>query len=227
MKSAPAHQPWRRFVPAAVLGVVGLLAYANSFSGVFVFDDYKQIVLESRVESVSPIDRHLASRRPLVSLSLAANYQLAENSAEPPPVATASTWGFHLFNVLIHVLAAWALFGVIRRTLRLERFSESWRSSATSFAFFSSLLWLLHPLQTQSVTYLIQRAESMMGLFYLLTLYCVIRGAESDRALPWNLAAVLACTAGMASKAVMVTAPMVVLLYDRLFLSDSFKETFR
>ena len=81
-------------------------------------------------------------------------------------------------------------------------------------------------MQTESVSYISQRAESMMGLFYLLTLYCVIRSAASKSVL-WPAAAVLACALGMASKEVMVTAPVMVLLYDRTFLSRTFARALR
>jgi len=89
-----------------------------------------------------------------------------------------------------------------------------------------ALLWMLHPLQTESVTYIIQRAESLMGLFYLLTLYCAIRFSSSG-AIRWPVAAVAACAAGMATKEVMATAPVIVLLYDRTFLAGSFAGALR
>ena len=73
----------------------------------------------------------------------------------------------------------------------------------------------------------LQRAESLVGLFYLLTLYCFIRGATSGRGRFWYAAAVLACLLGMASKEVMVSAPLMVLLYDRAFLAGSFREAWR
>ena len=134
------------------------------------------------------------------------------------------------------------------------------QSHAASLAFAISLLWTVHPLQTGSVTYIAQRAESLMGLFYLLTLYCFIRGTESGRpfggslladdgqypssgivceqaptsadgksprAWSWFLLAVLACLLGMAAKEVMVSAPLVVLLYDRTFVAGSFREACR
>jgi hypothetical protein len=100
-------------------------------------------------------------------------------------------------------------------------------------------------LQTESVTYIVQRAESLCGLFYLLTLYCVIRGGASlanppsafrlplspfpfpPSPFPWFSAAVLACLLGMATKEVMVTAPLLVLLYDRTFLVGSFRQALR
>ena len=89
-----------------------------------------------------------------------------------------------------------------------------------------ALLWMVHPLQTESVTYIVQRAESLMGLFYLLTLYCVIRSSSSISHV-WPFIAVLSCALGMGTKEVMVTAPVIVLLYDRTFLTGSFAGALR
>ncbi len=77
------------------------------------------------------------------------------------------------------------------------------------------------------MTYIIQRAESMMGLFVFLVLYCVIRSVDSPRPSWWYGAAIVSCSMGMASKTVMVVAPVLVLLYDRIFLSFSFRQAFR
>ena len=132
-----------------------------------------------------------------------------------------------------------------------RRFGEA----ALPLAACVALLWTLHPLQTESVTYISQRAESLMGLFYLVTLYGFIRSVSSvagvgrgrrtpplqasilsagfgDPALQqsafggsnlWLGLSVLACFCGMATKQVMVTAPVLVLLYDRAFVSGSFR----
>ena len=66
-----------------------------------------------------------------------------------------------------------------------------------------------------------------MGLFYLLTLYCFIRGAGSARPIFWYFTAVVACLLGMATKEVMATAPLIVLLYDRTFLAGSLRGALR
>ena len=95
------------------------------------------------------------------------------------------------------------------------------------FAGAKHLETVLHPLQTQGVTYVIQRSESLMGLFYLLTMYCVIRGADSRRSALWYAGATACCWLGMGSKAVMVTGPVVVLLYDRTFLARSLWDALR
>jgi tetratricopeptide (TPR) repeat protein len=91
-----------------------------------------------------------------------------------------------------------------------------------------ALLWTVHPLQVESVTYIAQRAESLAGLFFLLTFYGFVRGADGEEgpgrsAGPWFWLAAWACVAGMATKETMVTCPVLVFLYDRTFVSGSFK----
>ena len=74
-------------------------------------------------------------------------------------------------NLVIHLLAGLLLFGLVRRSLDSERVPQPTREAATGLAFAIAVIWMLHPLQTQSVTYVVQRAESLMGLFFLGTLY--------------------------------------------------------
>jgi tetratricopeptide (TPR) repeat protein len=202
---------------ALALAALTLLAYADSFTGPYLFDDGGAII-------DNPTIRHLGtaleplpngtpvSGRPLVNLTFALNYRLSG-------LAVGS---YHVVNLAIHVLAALALFGLIRRALLLPALAPRWREASLEVAGVSALLWAAHPLQTESVTYLSQRAESLMGLFYLLTLYAFVRGVESgDRR--WEVASVAACLAGMASKEVMVSAPLIVLLFDRTFVAGSFR----
>ena len=198
--------------------VAGVLVYCNSFDGSFVFDDGPDIVDKEEIRRLWPIWGHLArGSRPLVDLSLAINYHIGQ----------LDVWGYHAFNLVVHLLAGLTLFGVVRRTLLLEGLRSSFGRSAHWLALAVSLIWVVHPLQTESVTYVIQRAESMMGLFYLLTLYGVIRGSRSQWAWWWYAGAGVACALGMSSKPVMITAPFVVLLYDRIFLSRSFAAVLR
>ncbi|MGB2987436.1 MAG: tetratricopeptide repeat protein, partial [Phycisphaerae bacterium] len=219
--------PWiGRLLPPVLIIAVGLVTYVNSFAGVFLFDDRLHILGTRRLETLWPLWEALARRRPVVDYSLAVNYVIGGESV----------WSYHAVNLAIHILAGLTLYGIVRRTLLREvRVASrlplpdgrgSGRAS-TWLALVVALIWVVHPLQTQAVTYLIQRAESLMGLFYLLTLYCVIRGVDSPRRVWWYLAAVVSCALGMGSKAVMVTAPVVVLLYDRVFVSKSVGEILR
>ncbi len=210
-KAAPQDVPagWRRFLPLLIVAA-GLLAYHNSFSGVFILDDEYHIVENERIRQLWPPWPLLDHRRPVVEISLAINYAWGR----------LEVGGYHAFNLVIHLLAGLTLFGLLRRTLLLERFGQRFGQSAHWWALAVALIWVVHPLQTQSVTYVIQRGESMMGLFYLLTLYCTVRGAGSARPATWYIGAVIVCALGMGCKAVMITAPVVVLLYDWTFLRE-------
>jgi protein O-mannosyl-transferase len=185
-------------VAALAIVVVTSAAYAKSFDGVLVFDDEPAIASNPHIRRLWPLTESLSappdttvSGRPIVSLSLAINYALAPADARdlfsapaaaPPAVVDAlgrNLYGYHLFNLSIHVAAALLLFGIVRRTLQTERMRARFGDAVTPLALAIAMLWAVHPLQTASVTYVVQRAESLMGLFYLLTLYCAIRAAQS------------------------------------------------
>jgi Flp pilus assembly protein TadD len=147
-------------------------------------------------------------------LTLALNY--AVSGLDP--------WSYRAANLVIHASAALALFGIVRRTLQRPRLRDRFGTRANGLAAAVAVFWAIHPLQTESVTYIIQRMESLMGLFLLLTLYCVIRGHGSPRCSEWYATAVVCCALGMGSKEGMVIAPIIVLLYDGIFLADSWAE---
>ena len=205
---------------AAVIVVAGLLAYANGLDGPFVFDDYTAIVQNPTIRRVLPLSASLSpprdtpvAGRPLVNLSLAVNY--AAGGLEPR--------GYHLANLAIHLLAALALCGVVRRTLELDGLHPGLRERARDLAFVSALIWMLHPLQSEVVNYATQRTTSMKGLALLITLYCSIR-ALGTRPGRWTAAAVVSCAAGMACKESMVIAPILIVLFDRVFVYGSLRE---
>jgi hypothetical protein len=153
--------------------------------------------------------------RPLVNASFAINYA----------IGGLNTRGYHAVNLAIHLAAALLVFGIVRRTVArtdLARLPDT----AAHVAFATALIWVVHPLTTEAVDYVTQRTELMMALFYLLTLYAAIRSAASP-ASPWSAIAIAACAAGMACKESMVTAPVVVVLYDRVFLFDSLRRAVR
>lgn len=208
---------WCTLGLCAALGGV----YLPSFSVPFLMDDVPSIVDNPTIRSLGsawrpPTDSGLTvSGRPLLNATLALNYL----------VSGTETWSYHAFNLLLHATSAILLFHVVRLTLERPRLAERFGASATTpIAFSIALLWAVHPLQTESVTYVIQRAECLVGLMYLLTLYCFIRATKTPDLRRWRVAAVLACLAGMASKEVMATAPILLLLYDRTFVAGSWSE---
>ena len=238
-KAAAAKPPaprWHLFVACSLIVLAVLAVYGNSLGGPFIFDDELWIMKNPTIRQLWPIGPVLwppagtiYCGRPVLNLSLALNHSFSG----------LEVWSYHAANLAIHLIAGLALFGIVRRTL-LARKAGTWRVHATPLAFFSALLWAVHPLQTESVTYVIQRAESLMGMFYLLTLYCFIRGTEDSAAgnqraengnrrssFFWFLGSVFCCVLGMATKEVMVSAPLMVFLYDCTFAAGSFREAWR
>ena len=218
-----------------VLICAGALAYANSLSGPFIIDDAVTVVDNPHIRQLWPLSSALVTDRespvagrPLVNLSFAINYA----------IGGLDVGGYHLVNLVSHVLCALLLFGVVRRTLLLPSLHLADRSTPIALA--TALLWLVHPLNTEAVDYLTQRTELMMGACYLLTLYAAIRAQENSQVVPrearlpgarepllkrapgwWLVLAVVACGLGMACKESMVTAPVMVWLYDRIFFDGT------
>ena len=169
-----------------MLATCTVAAYGRTFSVPLVFDDLFSIAHNATIRhwstALRPPLESTSSGRPILNLSLALNYALSGTAV----------WSYHALNLLIHVLAGLTLFGIVRRTLlgwsalSLTRLATSFAEKRvgdnalhpTIVAFCAALLWSLHPLQTEAVTYIVQRAESLMGLFYLLTIYCFVRFAE-------------------------------------------------
>ena len=223
LKRPPFFVPWVRqlCLPALVI-LVALAAYHDSFSGAFFFDDELAIAHNASIRTLWPPWAALTppgggstvSARPVVNLTLAVNYACGG----------LEVGGYHFFNLAIHTLAALALYGIVRRTLvRRPILAHDGEEEARFLGMAVALLWVAHPLQTEAVTYVVQRAESMAGLFYLLTIYCFIRGVDTARGPVWLTVSLLSCLLGMACKEIMVTAPLILLLYDRTFVAGTFR----
>jgi len=222
-----ARSPFRmdqRKLAALLIVAAGLWAYHNSLHGPFIFDDIPSIVENRHLHHLWPIDVVMTAPpgttvtgRPVVCLTLALNYA----------VGGLNVWGYHVFNLAIHLITALVLFGILRRTFESETLRDRFGGNAVGLAATIALVWEVHPLQTESVTYVVQRTELLMGLFLLLMSYCVIRSDRSTNPALWQLAAIVSCALGMGSKEVMVVGPLIVLLYDRVFLAPSFRELWR
>jgi tetratricopeptide (TPR) repeat protein len=213
------------FTAGVLIILATLAAYLNSFSVPFINDDYGSIADNATIRHLWPIWDALSppyaggetvGGRPVLNLSFAVNYAISGKAV----------WSYHALNFIIHVLAGLILYGIMRRTLLLPVLRERFSSAALPLALAVALLWVVHPLQTEAVTYIVQRSESLMGLFFLLTLYCFVRAVESRKPGTWLALSTVACLLGMASKEVMVSAPLVVLLYDRTFVAGTFRKAF-
>ena len=219
-----------RWLAAGLIVAAGLVAYHNSLAGPFLFDDPAAITNNPTIRQLhwrslgnifrTPGGAGPIQNRPVVNLTLAINYALGGERV----------WGYHAVNLAIHLAAGLILFGLARRTFRLPRMPQSIRSAADLLGFATALVWIVHPLGTESVTYVVERTESLMAMFYLLTLYGLLVGAtatsRAGRAGGFAVS-VAACATGMGCKEVMVTAPVIALAYDSVFISGSWRETLR
>jgi Flp pilus assembly protein TadD len=214
----------------------GVCTFWNSLGAPFVWDDQTAIVTNRSIQHLWPLTDPLTppretpvAGRPLVNLSFAVNYALG---------ALAET-GYRVVNIAIHISCALVLFGIVRRSLTNPRIPTGWATAATSTAVVVAMLWLVHPLQSEVVDYITQRSESLMALFFLLTLYCSIRArqarldvgktkdARHGNVRRWQALSIVACMCGMASKESMAVAPLVVVLYDWAFEFDSLRDAVR
>ncbi len=201
-----------------------LVAFRNSLNGTFVFDDVSAIQDNPTIRhlwppwaALQPPRETSVAGRPLINLLLAVNYAI--HALEPR--------GYHIVNLAIHVAAALTLFNLLRALLRAPALGGRFKLDADLLAAIVAGLWAIHPLQTESVTYVVQRAESMCGLVYLLSLYCFVRSVSWHRSSVWRIACIASCFVGMACKEVMVTAPVCMLLIDRALYASSFKQALR
>ena len=212
------------WLAVAVLAVATIAAYATSFSVPLLFDDWVTLRDNPRLRQLWPLWAALSppefsgvGGRPIAHLSFVLNYAVTGDSVA----------GYHAVNLAIHLAAGLTLFGIARRTIVRTGFHGRWGAAVPWIALAVAAWWTLHPVQTQSVTYVSQRTESLMGLFYLLTLYAFIRAIDAGGSRAWFATAVASCFAGMATKEGMVTVPVIVLLYDYAFVTRSLREAWR
>jgi len=221
MNQAKSNVGRLRWMAPLLVICIGAIAYCNSLGGPFIFDDVAAIVRNPQICSLNPFKYPspgptAIAGRPAVIFSFAANYAIGGLRVE----------GYHLTNLLIHLGAAMLLYGVVRRTLlQSEKWFGRFGSSATWVAAMVAAVWVAHPLDTQSVTYIVQRSESLAGLFVLASIYCVIRSADSGNY--WGVLGVVACGLGMGSKEIVAALPILAVLYDRTFLAGTFKQAMK
>lgn len=154
----------------------------------------------------------LSSNRPVAKFSFALNYYFHQYDVE----------GYHLVNIIIHILTGILLYLIVKITLNLP----SLRSESKAFQWIpliSALIWLIHPLHTQSVTYIVQRMNAMATLFYLLSILLYIRGrltTEKRKKLALFGGCIVAGILALGSKEIAATLPVFILLYEWFFLQD-------
>ena len=203
---------------AIFVAVITCVAFLNSFAGKFVLDDIQDIEHNPALEQLFPpweamfVGNKLPAR-PLPYLTFAIDRAIW--GVRP--------FGYHVTNLLVHVIAALALFSIVRLTLLSPRLRGRWGDRAVPLAMVIAMIWAVHPLQTQAVTYVYQRIESMTGMLCLVSLACYARAAaratERGWSVAWLTGSVAAAAGAMASKESAVVLPLLILAYDWFFVA--------
>lgn len=193
------------WVVLLVLFLATLVAYWNSFDSSFVFDDQSTIQRNIAVRSGS-LNWNVFSTRALLFLTFTLNYKMGG----------LNVWGYHFANFLLHVANGGLVFLLGQHLLRKRR-----------YAMLATAIFLLHPVQTESVTYISSRSELLSTLFYLAGLLVFVRWPEKQVGLLCSLVIAVLYFLGLTSKEPVVTLPATILLYDFLFRSDATLRMFR
>ncbi|BET66939.1 hypothetical protein ASA1KI_18570 [Opitutales bacterium ASA1] len=194
-------------------------AYAPALSAPFVFDDRSVALENPSLDSwgaafIPPNDGRPVTGRPFANLTFALDRRL--HGDDPA--------GFRVTNVALHIAAALLLLSIVRRTL--ERIGAA-SSRAVLGAVAAAAAWALHPLQTASVTYISQRTEILAALFAFVSLLSLIRRVEPNGTRYWSVIAVVACALAMTSKETAAALPVLLLAYDRTFISGALRVVWR
>ena len=206
---------YQTFLALIIITFTSLLIYANTFNSAFVYDD-KDNILENpfirlqdiRSESLTNVFKSRSTYRPLANFSFAVNYFFHGYDVR----------GYHLINLTIHIITALLVFLVARQTMQLCE------TKNPLIPFFSAVLWLVNPVHTQSVTYIVQRMNAMAAMFFMVALFFYIKarmmGAGSKgriyRYILFCLC-LLSFISGLASKQIVVTLPIVLFFYEWFF----------
>jgi Flp pilus assembly protein TadD len=227
-------QSWVVRRPLVILATAALAvvaAYAPSLRGPFLFDDLSEIVDNPAIRTLLPPWRPMFEggelpHRPIPYLSFAANYQVGRMLAALSDLSPLDPLPFHAVNLAIHLLNGWLLYSVVSMLLARRRPDGVGLASIPAVAAITAAIWLVHPLQSQAVSYVYQRIELLAASAALATCAAFVKAAASPCPLPWVAAAVLACGLGMACKEWVVVVPPLILLLDRAFLAESWREVF-
>jgi hypothetical protein len=211
----------RHFIALLLIAGVALVAYSNTFSVPFHFDDRPNILENPNVHiKVLTWDRveelikntYKESIRVFSYFTLALNYYFGG----------VNVFGYHLVNFVIHVASGIFLYGFLMLTFNLPHLKEKYGGISYRVALFASLIFIAHPIQTQSVTYIVQRMASMAGMFYLLSMVLYIQGRLSSGKIRiiYFGGVVLTYVLGVFSKENVAILPVFIALYEFYFFQN-------
>ncbi len=237
MDSPPPRRRVHAAFGAGLLLVTAVVAvFAGSLRAPFVFDDVHAILLNPHLARLWPPDASLwaveqspLSGRPVTAFTFAVDHALGGHS----------TYGYHVVNLALHALTACMLLALLRRVLATRGDGDATDvtdgpsridaapAARTGLAFAVALLWAIHPLQSEAVTYVVQRTELLSAAFLVGCVLAAVRGMSAERRAGWFALSIACAWLGVGSKETVVVAPVLVLLVDRALGRRTVREALR
>ena len=213
-----------------ILLVLIFVIYGNSLQADWHLDDSQNILSNPRITITQITSTSLAQTffasvdnglylgnkvyRPIPCLTFALNWYFGKNNV----------FGYHLVNVSIHFLTAFFLFLSMLWLYKTPRMKfQQAEGNSYAIAIFAAILWGVNPVQTQAVTYIVQRMASMAAMFYIIGIYLYLRGrlAGSIRGkIGWFLGCLVVFLCALGSKQNSITFPLAILLLEFMFFQD-------
>lgn len=217
IRKQPTKFSKKHWVGIGLIALVSIVIYYNSLNAPFIFDSIYKIVQNPDIRELNNIKTKLIYRydkahktpnrndpsRPLTYLTFTLNYHFGQ----------LNTFGYHLFNILIHIFNSILIFLLTKKIL-----FYTYKEATDIFPLFVALLFAAHPVNTNVVTYIFARSGSLATMFYFLSLLFFIKTFEGKKRV--YIFSLLFCVLSFLSKPIAVTFPAIVLIFDYIFLAD-------
>lgn len=216
MKPSEHNQFIQKILSVLAITILGVMVYANTLHYPFLADDLTTVVQNPSIRNLAAPQAFARISTPpsrlTVFLSFAFNYQL--NQLDTP--------GYHIFNIILHVVNAllvWRLVLLLFKVTKL--YLDDLAIHKYWIALFSALIFLLHPVQTQSVTYISQRATLLAAFFYLAALCFYLNGRLKEKGgKRFLMLAAMTALGGMFTHPVTMTLPLLIILMEFIFFKS-------
>lgn len=211
----------RRQLGYLLMAALICLVYANSFQASWHFDDFSNIVFNQKLHMNDLSYRSIVEAfhadpringklyRPVACLTFALNWYLGHEAV----------FGYHVVNIVIHCLASLFLLQALIVLFQTPMLAGRYYASDAPYwiALLAATLWAIHPIQTQAITYIVQRMAALAGMFYIAGLFCFLKGrlhTKRGRALIWYGGVVLAYLLALGTKENAVIFPLALVLME-------------
>lgn len=212
-----------------IIAVISILIYSNSFDCEFQFDDESNISEQAVIKKLSNFtDLSIWKNinfRPLTMFTFAINYHFNKLDVV----------GYHVGNLIIHIIMGWFVFLLINLIFSLQSIkSDSFSEDKKYLALFAALICVAHPIQTQAVTYIVQRMTSLAAMFYIISIFLYAKGRiiHIKKGLKWDalilyIGALLSGVFALLSKQNAATFPLAMLLFELFIIRNKENKPFK